>query len=530
MSALASLFSNTALVSAITVLSRILGFVRDLLVAKALGAGGVADAFFVAFRIPNLLRSFVAEGAMSSAVVPVMAEEHTRGAEHAQSLFRSVATILLLTTVALTALGFLFAEELVSAIAPGFRGSSEKFHLTISLTQLMLPYIIAVSLIALMSGALTTYRIFGVGAWSQVFMNVVLITGGLVALLFSPEEAAIVLGISVVIGGVVQVVIQLPTLRRLNLSLWPHRLTVSQPLRTIGRLLVPALVGATVYQLAVFASTLLASLLEDGAISWLFYADRITQLPLGVFTVALGSVLLPSLSSARAAGRESEFSSLLQASLRSLSFIIVPIAGYLFFFAEELVPLLFERGAFTARDSAATAQVVTIISLGLWGASAQGLLARSFIAEKNTLTPTLNGIVVLFVSVLTSAWAMGPVAQGSNVVGDGVNWLQIQLSTLGAPSPQLGAAGVALGTVIGPLVGFLLLASYRRFSLVVTTLPFLLLSIGVTSIAGILSSHITTPGFFGFITGSTVYGIVALLLLALAAPQERKKIITKITR
>jgi len=447
---------GTGIVSALTLVSRLLGFIRDLLVARLFGAGFYADAFFVAFRLPNLLRSFVAEGALSSAFVPVFSGELAAGEARARAAVRSVSALILALTLVLSIAGIIFAPQIVDLFAPGF--DEDKRALCIVLTRVMLPFIICVSFVAMLNGALNALRIFGASAWAQVWMNGILITGAIAAGWYDARGAALCLAWSVVVGGVVQVLVQLPAMRRAGLSILPTGGLRTAVNGEIVRLMAPAIVGATVYQLTIFLNTILASLLEEGSVSWLFYADRLTQLPVGIFSIALASVLLPTLARARAEGNHGEFSGSLINSLRYTSFLIIPTAALIFIFAEPLIALMFERGAFTPYATGRTALAAQALALGLWSVSCHSMLVRAFLARKDTRTPTLIGIATLVLTLCFSLLFMGPVR-----VFDGA--LAASISTLSGVVQQcplaldLGHAGLGLAASLASLGTMLLTAA-----------------------------------------------------------------------
>ncbi len=448
---------GTTIVSLITLLSRVLGFVRDLLMANLFGAGFIADAFVVAFRIPNLLRSFVAEGALTSAFVPVFTSELHEGKERGRETVRSVSGFLFLVTVLLSLLGIVFSEEIVSLFAPGFGVGTAKAKLCIKLTQIMFPYIICVSYVAMLNGALNSIKIFGRAALAQVVMNCVLIAGAIVAGWCEPITGVYILALSVLVGGVVQVIIQIPTLKKEGFSILPSQKIFSPQVSRLVKLMFPAVIGATVYQLSIFLSTVLASLLEPGSVSYLFYADRLTQLPIGIFSIALASVLLPTLASAQARADEVAFGENLIDALRYTSFIMLPVSALLFVFAKPLIVVMFERGAFDANSSEKTAQAVQAFSVGLWGISCLSMVSRAFIAKHDTKTPTFVGIVTLMISLLAALLFMGPPhSETKGIMYDFVFFFQDLIS------PQFlfsfGHQGLALSTSISSLCGFILLA------------------------------------------------------------------------
>lgn len=446
---------GTFIVSVYTLLSRILGFIRDLLVARYFGAGVFADAFFVAFRIPNLLRSFVAEGALSSAFVPVFTERSQQGVEVADAVMRSVLTCVLILNVLLSIVGCVFAPQIVQLIAPGFADNPEQFSLCVTLTRVMIFYILFVSLVALVNGALNAFRVFGASAMAQVVMNLVLIAGALVAGRFNPLMGVHILAWSVLLGGFVQLVVQLPALRRVGLGLMPTLRIVKAPVVEIARLMGPALIGAAVYQLGIFIATILASFLQSGSVSWLFYADRVTQFPIGIFTIALASVLLPSLARSSQQANGAEFAEQLHNSLRYTTVFMIPAAVFLASFAEPVVALLFERGAFTERDTVMTAAAVATLSWALWPVSCHSMMVRAFMAKKDTTTPTLLGVCGVVVTVLLSLILMGPV-DGATVAAKMIATTQQFLAPL-VPMTDMAHVGLAAASAGGSL--FVLIAT-----------------------------------------------------------------------
>jgi putative peptidoglycan lipid II flippase len=464
------LLRGTAIVSLLTLLSRCLGFFRDLLVARLLGASLFADAFFVAFRVPNLLRSFAAEGALTSAFVPVFSSALARGKEDANAAFKRVAGFILYLTIPLALIGIAFAPEILSVIAPGFSESPEKLSLTIELTRMMFPYIICVSLIAMLNSALNTLKVFGASAWAQVIMNVVLIIGALCALPFDPKQATTILAISVLIGGVVQVVAQVPACRKAGLPISAARDVRSPEVKEVVRLMIPATIGASVYQLNIFISTLLASLLAEGSISWLFYADRVAQFPVGIFSVALASVLLPTLANASASADTNKFTSGLSDSLRFTSFAILPMAGGIWALAIPLTSLLFERGAFSHTSTLMTAAAIQALAIGLWASSCYSMVMRAFIAKKDTVTPTLIGICTLTVYIVSALVLMGPIQPSDDRIISAITSLQAAaISHLPPVIPQ-AHVGLALASSIGAL--FSLVLAISVYTLKIGTFPF----------------------------------------------------------
>ncbi len=450
------LIKGTSIVALMTLLSRFFGLIRDLLVARLFGASAIADCFFVAFRIPNLLRSFVAEGALSAAFVPIFASELKTGKERAQEVISQVIGFLTIITSTLTILGILFAGDILSLIAPGFMQKGNA-ALCILLTQIMMPYIICISLVAMLNGALNSVNIFGVAALAQVVMNIALIFGALLAGRYEEVEAVKILAYSVIAGGLLQVMIQIPALSKAGFKFLPKFNLFSRPIYDLVKLMLPAIFGATVYQIAQFLNTLFATLLETGSVSWLFYADRLTQLPIGIFSIALASVLLPTLSKANVDKNSTGFATNLTDSLRYTSFFIIPMAAILFFHAKDLIQILFERGEFTSLDTFNTAIAVQAYSVGLWTVSCHSMLARAFIARRDTVTPTLVGLASLFLSIFMSLILMGSFKSGSSEVAAFFKDLQ---NTIGGYFPllDLNHSGLALASSISTYFNFLALA------------------------------------------------------------------------
>ncbi|MFN4894372.1 MAG: murein biosynthesis integral membrane protein MurJ [Pseudomonadota bacterium] len=452
------LLRGTAIVSILTLLSRFLGFIRDLLVAQLLGASIFADAFFVAFRIPNLLRSFVAEGALTAAFSPVFSSALTSGVQAARETMRRVLGFLIVITSLLVLAMIIYAPTIVGVIAPGFQKEVGKFELCVQLTRIMAPYIACISVIAMINAALNALNIFGTSAWAQVIMNIVLIFGAVCAMPFDMPSAVTIISVSVLLGGIVQVASQLPACQRSGLSLLPSRRIFSKDVGEIVRLMIPATLGASVYQITIFLGTILASLLPSGSVSWLFYADRVAQFPIGIFSVALASVLLPALSNASAQSDQSGFSRNISNSLRFTSFFVIPMACGIWVLALPITQLLFERGAFDTTSSQRTAHALQALCFGLWSASCHSMLVRAFIARRDTLTPSLIGIAALIVNLCSSLILMGrvlPSYEGDRITM-GLASLQGFLYQLIPLSIPLGHVGLALASSISAAVSLIL--------------------------------------------------------------------------
>ncbi|THF66114.1 murein biosynthesis integral membrane protein MurJ [Pseudothauera nasutitermitis] len=390
-----NLLRALATVSGMTLLSRILGFVRDFVIARAFGAGMMTDAFFVAFRLPNLLRRMFAEGAFSQAFVPILAEYKNRQGEDAtRTLVNRTATLLALVVTAVSILGVLAAPWIIYLSAPGFAVDAEKFALTVELTRITFPYILFMALVALAGGILNTWSRFAIPAFTPVLLNLSFIGMALFAApWFDPPVLA--LAWAVFLGGVLQLALQLRPLHRIGM-LPRFDLNLRDPgVRRILRLMAPALLGVSVSQISLLINTIFASFLQSGSVSWLYYADRLMEFPAGLLGVALGTILLPSLAKLHADERREEFSSLLDWGLRLTLLLTLPAALALMLLAVPLIATLFHHGAFSAADVLATRQALVAYSVGLTGLILVKVLAPAFYARQDIKTPVKIALLTL---------------------------------------------------------------------------------------------------------------------------------------
>ena len=402
------LSSAAGVIAFFTLMSRILGLVRDMVLATFFGTGMVADAFFVALRIPNLLRRLFAEGSLTIAFIPVFTEYLTlKTKEDAFNLARIVFTILSLILVVVTVLGVLFAPFVVRIQAFGFGSSGIKYDLTVLLTQIMFPYIFFIGIVAFFMGVLNSLRHFAAPAAAPILLNVGIIGA---AYIISPHCAEPIVGVAmgVILGGALQVALQIPWIFGAGLRLFPKWKPFHPAVRRIGRLMLPAVFGSAVYQLNQFVGTLLASFLQEGSISWLYYADRLVQFPLGIFAIAIATAALPSLSADAALKNHSQFQGTLNHALCLVFFIALPSTAGLLILGRPIVELLFERGAFTAEASAMTTDALACYVLGLWAFSGMRVLIAAFYALQDTKTPVKVAIIALGVNVISSLLLMGP--------------------------------------------------------------------------------------------------------------------------
>jgi putative peptidoglycan lipid II flippase len=403
-----NLLRALATVSSLTMVSRVLGYARDFVIARSFGAGLYTDAFFVAFRIPNLLRRLFAEGAFSQAFVPVLAEHKNRSSpEEVRRLIDGVGTLLFLALMVAALLGVLAAWPIVWISAPGFAADPAKFDLTVTMLRITFPYIVFISLVAFAAGVLNTWNRFSVPAITPALLNVAFIVGALAfADYFDPP--VLVLAWAVFAGGVLQLAFQIPFLLKLGiLPRW--RIDWRNPgVRRVLTLMAPAAFGVSVSQISLLINTIFASFLVSGSVSWLYYADRLMEFPAGVLGVALGTILLPSLSKYHANADHAEYSRLLDWGLRVTVLLAVPAAAALAVMALPLIAALFHYGRFGAADAFLTREALVAYSIGLVGMMAVKILAPGFYARQNIATPVKIGIFTLVMTQLMNLAFIGP--------------------------------------------------------------------------------------------------------------------------
>lgn len=399
-------------VGAATMLSRVFGFIRDMVVAGLFGAGFKTDAFFVAFRIPNLLRRLLAEGSLTVAFVPVFTD-YLKKESRADALeFANVCfTLLSIVLVVVSCLGIVFAPLIVTIMAPGFVHAPAQFDLAVFLTRFMFPYIFFISLVALCMGILNALRHFAAPALSPVVLNIAMILAALLLRDFFAEPI-VALAVGVMIGGVLQLAMQWPFLVRMGARLRLNFHFRHPGLKQMGILLLPTLIGSAVYQLNIFIGTILASLLPKGSVSYLYYADRIVELPLGVFAIAVGTASLPSLSALVSRGELGEMKRTLSFSLRLILFITLPATVALIALRVPILSVLFQRGAFTAQSTLLTAQALLCYTVGLWAFSVIRVIDAAFFALQDRKSPLKAAVVALLVNVACSIVLMGPLRHG----------------------------------------------------------------------------------------------------------------------
>src|SRR2546421_775713 len=458
-----TLLRTLAPVSSLTLVSRILGYVRDFIIARAFGAGLATDAFFVAFRIPNLLRRLFAEGAFSQAFVPVLAAHKSSDASETKRLIDGVATLLFLALMAAAAIGVVLAPLVVYISAPGFAADPAKFDLTVTMLRITFPYILFISLVAFSAGVLNTWNRFSVPAITPALLNVAFIIGALgFAERFDPP--VLVLAWAVFAGGVLQLALQVPFLLRMGL-LPRWRLDLSHPgVRRILKLMAPAAFGVSISQISLVINTIFASFLVTGSVSWLYYADRLMEFPAGVLGVALGTILLPSLSKYHASAEHEEYSRLLDWGLRLTVLLAVPSAVALAVLAIPLIAALFHYGRFTPEDAWMTRQALAAYSIGLVGMILVKILAPGFYARQNIKTPVKIGILTLAATQLMNLAFIWPLRHAGLALAIGLGaclnaaLLYRRLRADGVYTPQPGWALFALK--VGAAVAIMALALF----------------------------------------------------------------------
>lgn len=400
-----NLHKTLATVSGMTMLSRVTGLLREVLIARAFGASAYTDAFIVAFRIPNLLRRLFAEGAFSQAFVPILAEYKTQKGEAAtKELIDHVATVLIWAVLLTCIVGVLGGPVVVFLMASGLQSQPETFAMATTMTRIMFPYIGFMAFVALAGGILNTWRAFKIPAFTPVLLNLSFIAASLFVAPYM-DEPVYALALGVIVGGILQVAIQLPALRRVGMlpriGLKPHEAFRDAGVKRVLRQMAPALFGVSVAQISLIINTNIASHLETGSVSWLGYADRLMEFPTALLGVALGTILLPSLSRAHSAGDSEEYSGLLDWGLRLTFLLALPAAVGLGVLSSPLTTALFHYGdKFDAVDVAMTARALEAYGVGLIGFILVKILAPAFYAKQDIRTPVKIAVGVLIVTQL----------------------------------------------------------------------------------------------------------------------------------
>ena len=399
-------------VGGMTMVSRLLGFIRDLVIAMQFGATAAADAFFVAFRIPNIQRKILGEGAVSAAFIPVFSEIRSQKGEQeawkmTANLFNILLTLLVTSSMALA----LLAPFVIMVFAPGFIDTPDKFDLAVLLTRWMAPYLLFIGLAVFCMGILNTYNFFALPALTPALLNICMISG---ALFISPQLEKPVLGLAfgVLAGGILQFVVQFPNVIRCGFKFIPSIEWKNTEVIRIGKLMIPVIFGLAVYEINMLVDTLLASLLPEGSISYLYYGNRLVQLPLGVFGVALGVAILPMLSSQVANKELSEMIKTIAFGIRLILFITIPATVGLILLRFPIVNTLWERGEFDRLTTEGTATALLYYSMGLCAFCGIKVIAPAFYSLQDTKTPAKVGVYSMMVNIILNLILMGPLKHG----------------------------------------------------------------------------------------------------------------------
>ncbi len=501
-------------VGAATLLSRVLGLVREQVMATFFGAGFATDAFNVAFRIPNLLRDLFAEGAMSAAFVPTFTEYHEkRGTQAAWELGAQVFLALSMVLAAVVLVGWLAAPWIVPVFAPGFGEVPGKLGLTVWLTRIMLPFLPAVALAAACMGMLNARGRFAIPALAPSLLNLgmIVVGVGLIPVMRRAGQPAIVaMAIGVLAGGIVQLLFQLPSLFGLGFRLRLVRPLFSEGVRRVGGLMLPATIGLAATQLNLMVTTIIASMLAQGSVSWLWYAYRLMQLPIGVFGVALATVSLPALSRAAVADDMPLLKRTFTATLRLVFLLTIPAALWLAVTSTPIIALLYEHGRFSAGDTDRTAIALIMYCIGLPAFAAVGIVSRAFYAMGDTKTPVKVSFASVALNLVLNLALMRP----------------------------MGHAGLALATALTSMFSLVQLLLYLRrrigafaFRATLTTTLRIAAAAGLAALVvgaglraagtawhrGFFAEAVTVAGSFAVMTGLTYAALRVLRVEELSA-------------
>lgn len=428
------IFKAAGIVGSATLLSRILGMVRDMVVAAVFGAGPISDAFFVAFRIPNLMRRLFAEGSLTVSFIPVFTDHLVNdGKEEAFRMGRSAFWMLGLILFVITILGISGAYFVVKIIAPGFDGTSGNFDLTVSLTRYMFPYVLFICLTALCTGILNSLNHFAAPAFGPVYLNICLI---LSALFFSRflDKPVYALSIGVIIGGIVQLAALIPPLLKLGFRFFGEVDLFHKGVKKVGRMMLPSVFGSAAYQLDMLVNTMLASMLSAGSVSYLYYADRLVQFPLALFGVSAATVILPTLARQAAKKDMKGVAESLSEGFRLVSFVNLPAMAGLIALSYPIVSVILQRGAFNPVQAKATSEALICYSIGLWAFSSVRIVLPVYYAVKDIRTPAIFTGITVACDILFAMWLM----------------------------TFLGHKGLALSTSLSSMVNFCLLTNGIR--------------------------------------------------------------------
>lgn len=396
------IIKSTLIVSVMTMLSRVLGLLRDMVIMGVFGAGGLTDAFLVAFKIPNFLRRLFAEGAFSQAFVPILSEYKTTASHYeVQVLVRKVAGALLLILSAFTALVVVFAPQVIGVFAFGFMGDEAKFSTATELLRVTFPYLLFITLTAFAGSILQSYEHFAMPAFAPVLLNVCMIIG---ALYLAPyfDKPIMVLGYAVAVAGILQLVIHFPQLFRRQLLLPPQLGFEHEGVQRILQLMLPAIFGVSVTQINLLFNSVFASFLQNGSVSWLYTAERLSELPLGLIGVAIGTVILPSLSASQTNADRKAFSTTLDWATRLVVLVGLPASVAMFMISDILVQALFMRGEFGRHDAYMSGLALQGLAGGILGFMLIKVFAPAFFARQESKLPVKIGMIAIVANIVFS--------------------------------------------------------------------------------------------------------------------------------
>ncbi len=406
------ILKSTGATGLATLLSRITGLIRDTLMAQSLGAGVVSDAFYVAFKIPNFLRRLFAEGAFSQSFVPVISEYKVqRETEEVKALVSGVAGTLGAVLLAISALGVVAAPVIIWIFAPNWAlTGSDGYPLAVEMLRWTFPYLFFVSMTSLFAGVLNSHGKFFLPAFTQVIMNLVLI-GAALGIAKNSQNPGKVFAVAVFVAGFLQVLFQLPAVARLKLLSWPRWRPQLEGVRRVARLMVPGIVGSSMSQISLLLDTIIATTLISGSVTWLFFADRLMEFPLGVFSIALATVILPGLSAQHAAKSTQAFSQTLDWALRLVVVLVTPAAVGMLCFAVPMTAMTLGYGQFDAEDVRRTSYALMAYSWGLIGFSLIKVLVPGYFARQDTKRPVRIALIALAVSTAINVLLVIPASR-----------------------------------------------------------------------------------------------------------------------
>ncbi len=496
-------------VGGLTGISRVLGFIRDLLIAAVLGAAAAADAFFVSFKLANLLRRLFAEGAFNAAFVPLFARAHEgEGPEEARRFAEETLAVMTTVLLVVVLLAQLAMPWLVRALAPGFEVEGERYGLAVELSRITFPYLMFISLAALFSGVLNSIGRFAAAAFAPIILNVILISTLLLASLH-PASPAHALAWGVFVAGILQLAWVAVAARRNGMRLRLRLPRLTERLKRLFKLMLPGAIGSGVYQINLVIDTLFASTLSVGAISYLFYADRLNQLPLGIIGVAIGTVILPLLSRQLRAGQDVAASHTQNRAIEIGLLLTLPAAAALVVLAAPIIQVLFERGAFGPADTAATAAALMAFSLGLPAYVLIKVLIPAFFAREDTATPVKVAAVCLVANVVLILVLIGPLAHVGIALATALsNWLNVAL----------------LATILHRR-GYLRLDARLRRCLPRMVLATALMAVVLLAVARLLDlGHPAIELALAIAIGGTVYCVTAIISGAADAAELKRQL------